>query len=143
MIFIERLAQSLNKNNVEYAIVGGFAVALHGAVRGTVDVDLVLKISLQNFKKAELAFHDIGLKSRLPIGASEAFHFREEYIKNKNLIGWTFVNPSNPVEIVDVIITDNLTNMKTITKKLGRVLVPVLSIDDLIKMKRRSGRSMT
>jgi len=33
---------------------------------------------------------------------------KKECIKEKNLIGWSFVNPDNPVEMVDVIITWDL-----------------------------------
>jgi hypothetical protein len=36
----ERVCRKLSKCNVPYAIVGGHAVALHGAVRSTIDIDL-------------------------------------------------------------------------------------------------------
>ena len=44
-MFLIRLVRALDKHKVDYAIVGGYAVALHGAIRGTVDVDLVLGFS--------------------------------------------------------------------------------------------------
>ena len=40
MTFLERVCTALKEAGVPYAVVGGHAVALHGAVRGTVDVAL-------------------------------------------------------------------------------------------------------
>lgn len=39
MTFLNQICHALQTNRVRYALVGGYAVALHGAVRGTVDVD--------------------------------------------------------------------------------------------------------
>src|SRR6185503_6418543 len=97
---------------VPYALVGGFAVALHGAVRGTVDVDLVVRLREAVFQRTEKALMALGLQSRLPVTASEVFRFREEYLRNRNLRAWTFVNPSRPSEIVDVILSEDLGRMK-------------------------------
>ncbi len=38
---------------LKYAIVGGYALALHGLVRATMDVDLVLSLKLADFELAE------------------------------------------------------------------------------------------
>ncbi len=35
--------QSLNSNNVEYILVGGYAVILHGYIRSTADMDVLKK----------------------------------------------------------------------------------------------------
>jgi hypothetical protein len=42
MLFIEKTCKALAESGVRYAIVGGYAVALHGAVRGTMDVDIAV-----------------------------------------------------------------------------------------------------
>jgi hypothetical protein len=39
-MFIETVSKALSDHNVSYAVVGGYAVALHGAVRGTIDVNI-------------------------------------------------------------------------------------------------------
>lgn len=130
----------MKAGRVKFAIAGGYAVALHGAVRGTVDIDLVLEISPANYKSAEEALNGAGLVSRLPVNAEQVFAFRGEYIKNKNLIAWSFWNPANPAEVVDIIITDNLKNFKTTVVKAGGLELPVISRADLIRMKRKSGR---
>ncbi len=44
MTFLNQICNALQTNRVRYALVGGYAVALHGAVRGTVDVDALKRI---------------------------------------------------------------------------------------------------
>lgn len=139
-MFIEKIIQALQDHQVEYMLVGGYAVALHGAVRGTVDVDLVVALNKESFLQTEIALNSIDLKSRLPINAEEVFEHRDEYIEERNLIAWSFVNPDNPLEMVDIIITENAQDLEYVTKKINTVDVKVISKDDLIKMKQGSGR---
>lgn len=139
-MFIKKLIQALSKEGVNYALVGGYAVALHGAIRGTVDVDLVINLDEEQYQAAEKALTGMGLEPRLPVSANEVFHFREEYIRNKNLSAWSFYNPKNPLEIVDIIITNDLRDMNTVDKKLYHLTIKVASIPDLIEMKKESGR---
>lgn len=42
----------LNGAGVRYVIVGGFALALHGAVRATKDVDVLIEPTLDNARRA-------------------------------------------------------------------------------------------
>ena len=139
-MFILDVVKTLNNQKVKYALVGGYAVSLHGAVRGTVDVDIVVQLTKTAFLKVEKAFSEIGLQSRLPVSAEDVFNFRDEYIKNKNLVAWSFYNPKNPAEIIDVIITQDLKGMKTVIKEIAGEKVKLASIDDIIKMKRLSKR---
>ena len=139
-MLIDRVVTSLRQARVRFAIAGGHAVALHGAVRGTLDLDLVLALSRGNFTAAEAALNGIGLESRLPLKAEEVFDFREEYIRNRNLIAWSFVNPADPTEIVDIILTEDLASMQVDMVPLGRLRLPVVAVADLIRMKEKSGR---
>ncbi len=135
-----RVARAFDRTRVPYALVGGYAVALHGAVRGTVDIDLVIRLRETDFLRAERALISLGLHPRLPVTAAEVFRYREEYIRNRSLTAWSFVNPALPSEIVDVILTEDLAKMKVRRIKVGGRTVRVASIEDLIRMKRSSGR---
>jgi predicted nucleotidyltransferase len=42
----------LNERGVKYVVVGGFAVALHGVVRATKDIDLLIEPTLENAARA-------------------------------------------------------------------------------------------
>ena len=139
-MLLKRLVDTLARHGIEYALVGGYAVALHGAVRGTVDIDLIIDIDIDSLTRTEKALNVIGLQSRLPITPEELFQFRDEYIRNRNLKAWSFVNPSDPTEMVDIVITDDLKGKKTVTRMLGETKVTVLGLSDLINMKKRSGR---
>ncbi len=110
MTALERICATLSRARVRYAIVGGHAVALHGAVRGTVDIDVVLLWNRKTVVAAEKALNEIGLVSRLPISANDVFDFRKEFIENLNLIAWNFYNPDDLSEQVDIIITYDLKN---------------------------------
>jgi hypothetical protein len=140
MIFIEKVCHSLTKHGVRYAIVGGYAVALHGAVRGTMDVDIAVNWTLASLQNAERALQAIGLRSRIPVTAADVFHFREEYINKRNLVAWNFYNPNDLSELVDVIINFDLRGKtrKRMTTAAGPI--QVLEIQSLIEMKRKSGR---
>jgi len=50
------------------------------------------------------------------------------------------VNPASSSELVDVILTHDLNEIQTIIKKVQGRSIRVASIDDLIKMKKQSGR---
>ena|ERR1700722_10349378 len=140
-MFIHDVCSALDKAEVPYAIVGGYAVALHGAMRGTVDVDVVIEWSLKNLQDTENAFKRLRLVSLIPITAETLFHFREEYIQNRNLIAWNFYDPSNPLNQVDIIINYDLKSAcKTQPIKTALGTIQVLSLNDLIKMKQASGR---
>jgi len=136
-----RVTQALDRARVPYALVGGFAVALHGAVRGTVDVDLVIRLRETDFRRTEKGLNALGLQSRLPVTASEVFRFRKEYVRNRNLRAWTFVNPSLSSEIVDVILTEDLADMDIMKLTIQNQIVRVASVQDLIRMKQGTGRA--
>jgi hypothetical protein len=53
------LWRSLNKNEVRYILVGGFAVNLHGFSRITADVDIWLEDTLSNRKKFRQALKEL------------------------------------------------------------------------------------
>ena len=140
MSFLSRVCRSLAGEQVRYAVVGGHAVALHGAVRGTVDIDIALTWDLRSLQAAERALAEMGLVSRLPVGAADVFQFRDEYVRNRNLVAWNFYNPGNLTEQVDIVITYDLKGKKRHRIDTADGPVYILSRIDLIAMKRASAR---
>lgn len=139
-MFIQQVCNALNKAKIPYAIVGGYAVALHGAPRGTFDVDFIIEWSLSNIQKTEKALKSLGLVSRLPLDAEAVFHFRDEYIHKRNLIAWNFYDPINPSRQVDFVIAYDLSKKTTKRVKTAEGNIKILSRPDLIAMKKASGR---
>lgn len=140
MSFFERVIIAFETFKVPYGLVGGYALALHGAPRGTIDIDCIIEHSESDFINCEAALRSIGLEPRLPVRAKEVFQFRQEYIDKRNMIAWGFINPMNPLECLDVIITHNLRTLSTVRYSFGLRKVSVLSINDLIEMKKLSAR---
>lgn len=140
MSFLSRVGAALASAGVRYALVGGYAVALHGAVRGTVDVDVIVAWDARSLRAAEKALREIGLVSRLPITADEVFRFRDEYIRNRNLIAWNFYNPQDLTEQLDIVISTDLKGKKVQRIETVDGPLQVLARKDLIEMKRASGR---
>lgn len=53
----------LEKHNVEYVIVGGYAVGVHGFPRYTGDMDVFVAISAENAGRLVDVFHEFGFAS--------------------------------------------------------------------------------
>lgn len=137
---IYRIVDLFEKHKINYAIAGGFAVALHGAVRGTIDLDLVVHMTKESYLAVEKALLSLGFVSHLPVTGEQVFDFKKEYIENKNLIAWSFTNRQNPAEVVDIIITEDLRKMKVDVIRVADRKLRVLSVKDLIKMKKKASR---
>ena len=55
--------QLLNEHDVAYVIVGGYALAVHGYVRYTGDIDVFVALTPDNAAKTLNVFHAFGLKT--------------------------------------------------------------------------------
>lgn len=139
MLLIE-LARRLNEKKIPYAVVGGFALALQGIVRATMDVDIVVSLKESHLKSIVALLSELGLESRLPITASEMSKFHKEYRTKRNLIAWTFVDFKNPSRQVDLLIEPPLTAIRTENIPVQGIPVKVATKSALIKMKKVSNR---
>ena len=63
------LVAALNQNKVEFVIVGAHAVAFHGYVRGTKDLDILIRSTPENVPRVLGALKDFGFGS---LGLKEA-----------------------------------------------------------------------
>ena len=54
-----KVIESLNNHNVEYIIIGGYAIILHGFLRATEDIDIIVKMTEGNIKKLQTALNDV------------------------------------------------------------------------------------
>ena len=60
---LSEFIRSLNSHDVEYVVVGGYALAFHAAPRLTGDIDLLLRRSPENAAKVEQALNEFGFGS--------------------------------------------------------------------------------
>lgn len=139
-MFLFEVVDAIDKAKIKYAIVGGYALALHGLVRATVDIDLVLSLKISDFEAAEKCMKDIGLTSRIPVSAKDVINMRKEYIENRNLVAWSFVDFKNPTKVVDILITKDVKDFDVIKVSVEGRKISVCSLRDLLKMKQEAGR---
>ena len=59
----KELLELFNKHGVEYLIVGGYALAFHGAPRVTGDIDLFVRPTSENAERILAALDDFGFGS--------------------------------------------------------------------------------
>ena len=68
---IQEIFEVLAEADVKYVVVGGMAVIMHGHLRATADLDLVVGLQSDNCAKAMAALSGIGLRPRLPVTMSK------------------------------------------------------------------------
>ena len=61
----------LNKNSVEYLLIGGYAVGYYGYVRATADMDVWIATNVENATRAVSALREFGFD--LPESTAELF----------------------------------------------------------------------
>jgi len=138
--------KSLNDANVQYIVVGGLATVLHGYARFTADIDLVINLNKDEAVKAINALTALGLKPRAPVDPLEFTNqeVRESWVKDKNMLVFSFYDPDNPLIIIDLFIREPFPFdemfKRTVQMGLGDTSVPVCAINDLIEMKKIAGR---
>src|ERR1700689_4423953 len=71
--------KSLNSNRVEYLLIGGYAVAVHGHVRATNDLDIWVGIHPDNAKRIDRALREFGFAS--PILAPNLFLAQNKVVR--------------------------------------------------------------
>ena len=57
-----------NAKGVSYAVVGGFAAAVHGVDRGTKDMDVILQVALPELRQLVSRLQEAGFETELKIG---------------------------------------------------------------------------
>jgi hypothetical protein len=141
----ERIFEGLNKHEVRYLTIGGIAVNLYGYDRVTGDIDIMISFDKENVLRLEGFMKEYGLKPGVPVDIKELADAgkRKEWIEEKNAKVFKIYNPGNMLEVVDIMIMEYIDFEKAYKRreytKKGLKL-PLISIDDLIKLKEIAGR---
>jgi len=141
-----KIFKELNRRRIKYIVVGGLAVNLHGIPRATYDIDLLLSLEKENLKKFLNFLKKIGFKPRVSVELVDFLDEdnRKRWIKEKNMKAFTLVNPKWVVQEIDIIVDAPIDYNKAIKNvkiiKVHNVAIPVISVRDLILMKKKSCR---
>jgi predicted nucleotidyltransferase len=147
MIIYQEILKEFQKQKVKYVIVGGIAVNLLGSLRSTADMDILVEMSDKNLAKVVriLIKHGYFVKQPVdPMGIADE-DTRENWIHNRHMKAFNFYKKDELKE-VDIIIDTPVSYQKareTIVRiKCGNMILPIISIDNLIKMKKKSWRNI-
>jgi len=147
MIFYEEILKEFQKQKVKYIVVGGIAVNLLGSMRSTADLDILVEMSDGNLKKIVGILTKYGYHVKQPLDPMKIAEAktREDWIKNKHMKAFNFYKEDELKE-VDIIIESPVSfkeaQKDTLTIRIDNLILPVISIDKLIKMKKKTGRTI-
>ncbi len=146
MIIYEDVLRAFQKQRVRYVIVGGIAVNLLGSLRNTADMDILVEMSDKNLAKVVGILKKHGYRVKQPVDPMRIADkkTREDWIDNKHMKAFNFYKEDQLKE-VDIVI-DSPVSFKEAKKdsvliKAG-ITLSVISIDNLIKMKKNTGRDV-
>jgi hypothetical protein len=141
------LLATLCKAEIDYVLIGGLAVTLHGYQRVTMDVDVVLAMTDANLGKFVECAKGAGLRPVLPIPIDSLrdASLIDEWHRDKGMLAFALREPDAMAAVIDVLVRpvvsfDDL-KRNAVVKRIGPLSVPVASIDDLIRLKSGTGRT--
>ena len=127
------MLKCLNKAGVDYIMVGGWAVNMHGYIRATIDLDIWIMADCANARKVYAALLDFGA----PIADIAPEDFAID--------GTIFQIGVAPCRIDIINKIDGLTyadaSPRAVMKNIDGIPVRILSLEDLVANKRASGRT--
>ncbi len=140
--------KKFNEQGIRYLVVGGVAMNLYGIPRVTYDIDILLDLEDANIREFTQLMKEWGFKPKVPVNimdfADQAK--RDEWMATKNMKAFNLVNAKWALSEIDIII-DTPVDYSEAHKRARKITVkgisiPVISIDDLITMKRVAGREL-
>lgn len=143
---IAELLCALSEGQVQYVLVGGLAVQLHGYMRSTFDIDLVLAMDDGNLSRFIEVAKRFGLKPSIPVPIDSLRNAEqiEQWYREKGMLAFALREPQTGGGVVDVLVRpevpfEQLMGNAVAGQLLGRQ-VWIASIDDLLTMKRIADR---
>ena len=138
--------KELNANGIRYVIVGGMAVNLHGVPQMTYDIDLLLDLEDRNVERFIKLLSRWGFNPKVPVRIEELADpvRRNDWITNKHMKAFKLVNPEWAIREIDVLIDTPVDFSSAEQGKKVSVIqgvpVPIIGIEDLIRMKEHTDR---
>lgn len=129
--------------DVNYVVIGGVAAILHGVLRATFDLDVVIDFDEKNVAKIIKVLEEFNLKPTVPIDPAELSDAikRKEWQEKKNARVINFIDPEG-IYRLDVALIYNYGEIKPLKITIDGVSVYVVGKEKLIQMKKAAGRDI-
>jgi hypothetical protein len=135
----ERIFAVLDAHRVEYVVIGGLAVQVHGHVRMTNDVDLIPAPTPRNLERLAAALTELDARVLNP--GSEQLKISAQMLPRATL--WQLSTPHGDVDVLhDAPGAAPFSQLRerALVIAVGDRSIPIAGRDDLIRMKRARGR---
>lgn len=128
----KELLELFNKLKVEYLVVGGYALAFHGAPRFTGDIDLFVRPARENAKRILAALDEFGFGS---------LDLSEDDFTTPGIVVQLGVPPIR-IDIITSIsgVSWEKADNSKVPGQYGQTAVYFISRDDFVSNKRATGR---
>jgi hypothetical protein len=124
----------LNQNEVEYIVVGGYAVIIRGYSRSTGDIDIWVNKTVENFIKLQKVIIAFGLPTKA---------IKEEDFFSDNFDVFAFGKPPYAIEIMTAVKGLDFKNTyeNSTIENINDTPVRIIHVQNLIEAKKAAGRS--
>jgi Uncharacterised nucleotidyltransferase len=142
---VEQILRALNAASVRYLVVGGVAVVLHGHLRTTKDLDLVIQLEPGNVRRAIAALESLGYAPVAPVPGEQFADptQRAAWIRDKHMTVFSLWRDASPA--VDLFVEEpfdfDAVYARSVRTPLRRTFTQVVAVADLIAMKRQANRA--
>ena len=138
--------RALNDCGARYVVVGGVATILHGFLRFTKDLDVVIDLDPEPARRVIDALKAQGFLPHAPVNPDDFTdrRIREAWTSEKGMMAFSMFDRERPWLTVDLFIREQADFdafwARAETKYVDGLPVRTASIEDLLEMKRAAGR---
>lgn len=141
------IVRALNLAAVRYLIVGGIAVNVHGYLRHTKDVDLVIALDEPNCRAAMDALTSLGYAPKIP-EAAERFadpSIRRRWIEENHMIVFQMWSDARMETPIDIFVAEPFDFAKEAARARMEIVAPnvrapIVGLEALLQLKRAASR---
>lgn len=137
----ERILKALAEHDVDYVLIGGLAVQTHGHVRTTNDADLIPAPKPENMERLAAALRALDAKVLNP--GEEEVPIDARMLPRATI--WQFATRDGGIDVMHEVPGGrpfSELRERALHVRLGEIDVPVVDLDDLIRMKLARGRAV-
>lgn len=139
----EELIRALARHDVDYVVIGGLAVQAHGHPRTTQDLDLIPRPNRANYRRLAQALDDLGARPLELPAPAEPTAADPEQLATAAIVPPLATRHGSIHVMNDVAGAAPYEQLRSraLTIEVAGTSVAVAGLDDLISMKRASGRA--